>query len=80
MTLWRWFKRRNIKLRSDYAKTKEYSHKDKMNIIIGYFKCGITLNKNANNICVSYATIKRWINDNEMLKETRELSSNNSLQ
>ena len=68
MTLWRWFRHRNIKLRNDYAKAKEYSHKDKMNIIIGYFKYGITLNKNANNIGVSYATIKRWINDCGMLK------------
>lgn len=68
MTLWRWLRRRNIKLRSDYAKTKEYNHKARMNIIIGYFKSGTTLNKYANNIGVSYATIKRWINDYEMLK------------
>ena len=57
-----------MKLRNVYTKTKEYSHKDKMNIIICYFKCGITLNKHANNIGVSYATIKMWINDYQMLK------------
>lgn len=43
-----------------------------MYIIIGYFNSGTTLNKYANNIGLSSATIKRWINDYEMLKDTHD--------
>ena len=68
MTLWIWLRHKNIKLRSNNAKTKENNHKAKMNSIIGDFKYGTTLNKYANNIGVYYATIKRSINDYDMLK------------
>lgn len=37
MILWRWLRRRNIKLRSNYAKIKKCNHKARTNIIVGYF-------------------------------------------
>ncbi len=75
MTLWRWLRRRNIKLQSNYIKTKEYNHKAKLNIIVGYFKSGERLNKYANDIGVSYQTIKRWIDEYEMMKSGDEYMS-----
>lgn len=75
MTLWRWLRRRNIKLQSNYSVTKEYNHKAKMNIIIGYFKSGVTLNKYANDVGISYNTIKRWIDNYDMLKVGDEYMS-----
>lgn len=75
MTLWRWLRRRNIKLQSNYIKTKEYNHKAKLNIIVGYFKSGKSLNKYANDIGVSYQTIKRWIDEYEIMKSGDEYMS-----